>query len=227
MIDLKLGDCLEIMKIMKDNSIDVSFTSPPYNSIRHKEYKNYTDDLKNYYLFLCKFTDELLRITKKTIIINLQANYYNKADVYKYIGNYCDKITRIVIWNKSNPTPARKNRLTNSYEYFLIFSKEHNVVINSIFMRDVIDFPINSQKIKEHKAVMNNDVADLFIREFTDEKDTILDCFMGSGTTGLSCKKYNRNFIGIEIDEEYFNLAKNRIESLENQSTIFDYLGGE
>lgn len=225
MVKLINGDCLIELKKMGEESVDISFTSPPYNSVRHKKYKNYSDDINDYYLFLCKFTDELLRITKKTIIINVQTNYYNRPDVYKYIGKYNEDISRIIIWNKSNPTPSSmQHKLTNAYEFFIIFSKEKNVTINSIFMKDVINFPINSQKIKGHKAVMNSDVSDLFIREFSNKGDIVLDCFMGSGTTALSCKKYERDFIGIEIDDEYFAIAKKRIEELKKQSTIFDFI---
>lgn len=225
MIDLRHGDCLEIMKNIPDESIDVSFTSPPYNSVRHKKYKNYNDDLKDYYFFLCKFTDELLRITKRTVIINVQANYYNRPDVYKYIGKYCNEISRIVIWNKSNPQPSSmRHKLTNAYEFFMIFSKEPSVNINSVFMKDVVSYPINSVRIKGHSAVMNNELCDLFIREFTKENDTVLDPFMGSGTTGISCKKHNRNFIGIEIDEDYYKIAKERINEISNEITIFDYI---
>lgn len=225
MVKLINGDCLIELKKMGEESVDISFTSPPYNSVRHKKYKNYSDDINDYYLFLCKFTDELLRITKKTIIINVQTNYYNRPDVYKYIGKYNEDISRIIIWNKSNPTPSSmRHKLTNAYEFFIIFSKEKSVTINSIFMKDVINFPINSQKIKGHKAVMNSDVSDLFIREFSNKGDIVLDCFMGSGTTALSCEKYERDFIGIEIDDEYFAIAKKRIEELKKQSTIFDFI---
>lgn len=225
MVKLINGDCLIELKKMEEESVDISFTSPPYNSVRHKKYKNYSDNIDNYYSFLCKFTDELLRITKKTVIINVQTNYYNRPDVYKYIGKYNKDITRIIIWNKSNPTPSSmQHRLTNAYEFFIIFSKEGSVKINSVFMKDTIDFPINSQKIKGHKAVMNSDVADLFIKEFSNKGDVVLDCFMGSGTTALSCQKYERDFIGIEIDEEYFVIAKKRIEELKKQSSIFDFI---
>lgn len=225
MVKLINGDCLIELKKMEEESVDISFTSPPYNSIRHKKYKNYSDNIDNYYLFLCKFTDELLRITKKTVIINVQTNYYNRPDVYKYIGKYNKDITRIIIWNKSNPTPSSmRHRLTNAYEFFIIFSKEGSAKINSVFMKDTIDFPINSQKIKGHNAVMNSDVSDLFIREFSNKGDIVLDCFMGTGTTALSCKKYERDFIGIEIDEEYFAIAKKRIEELKKQSSIFDFI---
>ena len=74
------------MKEMADKSVDISFTSPPYNRKRNDKYKNYDDDIADYYKFLCDFTDELLRITKKYIFINLQKNYYNKKDIFKYTG---------------------------------------------------------------------------------------------------------------------------------------------
>lgn len=225
MFELINGDCFNEFKKIKNESIDVSFTSPPYNSIRYKKYKNFEDKTSNYFKFLCNLTNELLRVTRKYIIINLQTNYYNKHDIYKYIGEYCNDISRIIIWNKQNPTPSSmQHRLTNSYELFIIFSKIESVKINSIFMKDVIEYPINSKSKYNHKAIMNSDVSDLFIREFTNEEDTILDCFMGMGTTGISCKKYNRKFIGIEIDKEYFESAKERIENQLEEYNIFDYM---
>lgn len=228
MFELINNDCFVELYKMGNDSVDVAFTSPPYNSIRHKKYEKYDDNIKDYFQFLCEFTNQLLRIAKKTIIINIQSNYYNKKDVYKYIGNYCDYITRIIIWNKSNPTPSSmQHRLTNSYEYFILFSKTGSIKTNSIFMKDVIDFPINSKHNYNHKAIMNSDVSDLFIKEFTKEGDLVLDCFMGTGTTGLSCKKYNRNFIGIEIDEKYYEIAKQRIEEQKKYYTIFDIIGDE
>jgi DNA modification methylase len=51
------------------------------------------------------------------------------------------------------------------------------------------------------------------IKTWSNENDIVLDCFMGSGTTGLACKNLNRDFIGIEIDKQYFDIAKQRIES--------------
>lgn len=56
-------------------------------------------------------------------------------------------------------------------------------------------------------------VIDYLVRLLSNEGDTVLDCFMGSGTTGVSCIKFNREFIGIEREEEYFNIAKERIEN--------------
>ena len=64
-----------------------------------------------------------------------------------------------------------------------------------------------------HPATSPQSLSDDHIRSWSNEGDTVLDCFMGSGTVGISCKKLNRNFIGIEMDEGYLNIAKERIDN--------------
>jgi len=206
-------ECLRELKKIKDNSIDHSFTSPPYNRKRNDKYSNYNDDRKDWFEFNCNVIDELLRITKKYVFYNLQANYYNRQDVYKIIGKYNNEIRDIIIWEKSNPMPASGNAITNSVEYFLVLGKE-NLSSNRTYTKNIITTSVNSNMPKLHKAVMNQDVSDYFINTFTKQNETVIDCFMGLGTTGISCKKLNRDFIGIELDKEYFNIAKDRIENV-------------
>lgn len=214
-------DCMNILKQLPNNCIDMSFTSPPYNSLRIKKYKNFEDNTKNYFDFLKGFVDELIRVTKENVIVNVQSNYYNKIDVYKFIGYYAEKIDRIVIWNKLNPTPAQPYRLTNTYEYFFIFNRNKSVKTNSVSMRDVIDFPINTTKFENHNAVMNIDVCKLFIKEFSQENDLVLDCFSGSGTTAIACIELNRRFVGIEKDKEYCQKSIERIQNYNKQLKLF------
>ena len=79
---------LELMKNVPSKSVDTVFTSPPYNRKRNDKYSFYDDTIDNYFDFLCKFTDEALRVAKNHVIINIQKNYYNKVEVFKYIGKY-------------------------------------------------------------------------------------------------------------------------------------------
>jgi DNA modification methylase len=214
MIDLRLGDCLEVMDdfIKKSIKYDCVFTSPPYNSKRFKKYKNFKDDYNCYYTFLTTVTDKMLKLSDK-VIFNLQANYYNRNDVYKFIGEYSKNIQRIIIWNKSNPAPSSlRNRLTNAHEYFIVMTNGQTIETNSVYVKDVINFPINSKRIKGHSAVMNEDVCRFFISEFTKKEDNVLDVFLGSGTTGIVCYDLERNFTGVEMDEEYFKIAEKRIK---------------
>lgn len=213
MIKLLQGECLELMKDINDKSIDVSFTSPPYNRKRNDKYAHYDDCIDDYFKFLCNFTNELLRLTKKHVIVNLQSNYYNRADVYKFFGEYSKKIQNIIIWEKSNPLPASSLNITNAYEFFVVLG-DKPLKSNSTYTKNHITTSVNSCMTKEHKAVMKYEVAEWFITKFTKENDLILDCFMGLGTTGIACVKNNRQFIGIELNKNYFEIAKNRIENL-------------
>ena len=117
---IEQGDCFELMKHIPDKSIDVVFTSPPYNRKRNDKYTFYDDQIIDYFSFLSAFTDECIRITKRHVIINLQKNYYNKKDVFKFIGEYANKIVEIIIWEKSNPMPASGTSITNAWEFFIV-----------------------------------------------------------------------------------------------------------
>lgn len=209
--ELYEADCFEQLKYLKDKSIDITFTSPPYNRKRNDKYTNYDDTIDDYYVFLVNITDILLTKTKRHIIINLQTNYYNKQDVYKFIGHYYNKIQNVIIWEKKNPLPASGHSITNAFEYFFILG-DTPIKSNTTYTKNHITTTINNGITNIHKAVMKQEVSDWFIEKFTKENDVVLDCFMGLGTTGLSCIKYNRDFIGIEIDKEYFNIAKQRME---------------
>ena len=209
MIKLYNADCLEVMKTMPDKSVPVAFTSPPYNRKRNDKYKYYDDRIDDYYKFMCDFTDELLRIAYRNVFINIQKNYYNKKDVHKYIGKYSDKIYENFIWVKSNPLPANGLNVTNSYEYVLCFGMW--LKSNKTYTKNSLTTSV-AKMHKDHKAVMNQEVSDFFISNFTQDNDEIIDPFGGLMTTGLSCIKYNRNFIGIEKSKEYYDIAVKRIE---------------
>ena len=209
---MKQGDCLEILKEFPNKSVDISFTSPPYNRKRNDKYKFYDDTLTDYFGFLCGFTDELLRVTRGNVFVNIQKNYYNKEDVFRYIGHYAKQIKEIVIWEKTNPMPASGKNITNAYEFFIVLGDE-SLKSNKTYTKNIISTSVNSNMPKEHRAVMKQEVADWFIENFTKENDIVLDCFMGLGTTGLSCIKYGRNFVGIELNETYFTIAKEKLES--------------
>jgi len=71
----------------------------------------------------------------------------------------------------------------------------------------------NSDKEKLHSTQKPVALLEYLIKTYTNENDTVLDFTMGSGSTGVACKNLNREFIGIELDEKYFNIAKDRIES--------------
>ncbi len=154
----------------------------------------------------------------------------NKEDVYRLIGHYADKIHMILVWYKPNAQPQHyEHRISNCYEIILVLKgrKFDGLYINSNGYRNVIVKNINSNHkySDKHRAVMSMDFADEIIREFTLEGETVLDPFMGLATTGICCVNNGRNFVGIEINKEYYNMATERIQEETAQMNIFDFIG--
>lgn len=222
-------DCLEGMAALADDAIDVSFTSPPYNRIRNDVYDHYDDTKSDYYDFLVQVTDEMIRVTKKDVIVNLQMTYFNKEDICNYIGNYSKQMKGIVIWQKTNPQPNTNKRddsysITNSWEYFFVLGKDNTDFRANHRIKNIISTSVNDMHFASHHAVMKKEVCEFFIENFTKEGDVVLDPFMGCGTTAVCCMERGRKFIGFEIIQEYCDIAYKRIQQakeLGEQITLF------
>ncbi len=226
------GDCLELIKNLQDDSVDVSFTSPPYNRIRNDTYKLYNDTLSDYLKMISDITNEMLRVTKRDVIVNIQMNLFNKKDLCRYIGEFADFIKGIVVWIKNNPQPATNFKndtysITNAYEFCFVFSKAkgfgeefraNNKIQNVVFSN------VNSEHFEGHGAVMNKRVCEWFIENFTVVGELVLDPFMGMGTTGLVCAEKKRDYIGFELIPEYCERAQRRIEQESAQMSILDFI---
>lgn len=201
---------MEVMSKMTDKSVDHTFTSPPYNRKRNDKYKFYDDSVLDYFGLIKKSIEESLRISKGYVIFNIQKNYYNKSEVFKILGHFADKIVELIIWEKSNPMPASALNITNAYEFFIVLG-DKPLKSNSTYTKNIITTSVNGKMPEEHKAVMKQEVSDWFIEKFTKEAETVLDPFAGTGTTGVSCKKLNRDYILIEKEQEYFDIIQKRI----------------
>lgn len=205
------GNCFDLFNMLDDNSVDYTFTSPPYNRKRNDKYKLYDDTISDYYGFLLNAINQSLRVTKNIVFFNLQINYYNSQDIYQLMGTYASLIKNLFIWEKTNPMPASGYNITNSYEIIIALGKSP-LKSNFTYTKNILHTSVNSNMPKNHKAVMKPEVAEFFIKNFTKENDIILDPFMGLGTTAITCKKLNRKYIGFELVEEYCNEAKERLK---------------
>jgi site-specific DNA-methyltransferase (adenine-specific) len=250
-IDLRLGDCLEIMQTMESDSIDLTVTSPPYDNLRTY---NGNIDKWNFEKFK-EIARELYRVTKEggvvvwivadaTIKGSETGTSFKQALFFKECGfNLHDTM----IWEKTGMLPTQ-DRYYNIFEYMFVLSKGKPKSMNFIcdhkttaggrvqkkdacinkgkqkdgvgtFVRNEYSRRTNIWRIaigknkgtKGHPAPFPIQLAKDHIISWSNEGDTVLDCFMGSGTTGKMAKQLNRNFIGIEIDKEYFEIAKGRI----------------
>ena len=247
MIQLYQGDCLEVMKQIPDKSVDCIITSPPYNmclrihSGRYMsrwgwkgnrgsfsaKYDTYTDDLPmdKYFEFQDEFISQTLRVSD-LVFYNIQMITGNKVALLKLMGKYAEKIKEIIIWNKEYAQPAmQKGTLNSQYEFIIVFqdSKPYNRSFdNTLFPRgtETNVWNIKRERNTYIKAGFPIALVERIIKDFVPENATVLDPFMGSGTTGIACKHLNRNFIGIELDPNYFEIAKNRIENEPTQLTL-------
>ena len=240
-IQLYWGDCLKIMDglIADGVKVDAVITSPPYNmclKVQNEKYvsrwkssysneghlsnkyQNYKDDLpiEDYEKFQDSFIEKCLTISDY-LFYNVQMVTGNKTAILHLIGKYADKIKEIIIWDKINGEPAINKGVFNSqFEFIICFSNVRplcRTFDNAKFERGTLSnvWQIKRERNKNHKAAFPLELVNKILQNFTNEGDTILDPFMGSGTTGVACKKFNRNFIGIELDLNYYMIAQERI----------------
>lgn len=241
MIDYKLimGDCLEEMRRMPEGAVDVVFTSPPYNDSgstesdkinkRHFKYE-VAENREDWLDWQTECINEMLRVSKRQVLYNIQPILNNKKDVYTLIGRFADLIDNILIWYKPNAQPQHyPHRIGNSYEMVLILKGKEfkKLYVNSDGYTNVIVKNINSNRAysDKHRALMSEDFCREVIKEFTLETDTVLDPFMGLATTGITCAAMGRNFVGIEIHKPYFEIACERMKNEVAQMNIFDFIG--
>ena len=128
--------------------------------------------------------------------------------------NICEKVgfklLNILVWGKSKHSPNRYYLKNCEFIVFLRKGKAKN--INNMGTKQLL--LINNVENKNHPSEKPIKLMKILIKNSTNEQDKVLDPFMGSGTTGVACKELNRNFIGIELDEKYFKIAKERIEKI-------------
>ena len=213
------GDCLEIMGGIKDKSVDLIVTDPPYlmdyQSNRRKKEDRF-DKIKNdkgNYMLIQDYLEECHRIMKDNTAIYCFCSWHN-IDFFKNEFEKRFKLKNILVWNKNNHgTGDLKGSYAPKHE-FILFGHKGRTLLREKRIADVIDCPKISSNKLTHPTEKPQDLLEIFIKQSSDVGSIIFDGFMGTGSCGIAAKKLNRNFIGIELDEKYFNIAKNRLENI-------------
>lgn len=212
MIDLRKGNCLEILKDIPEGSIDFVLTDIPYNAVNRSSngLRNLDKEKADVLEFdLDLFLDKCYKVCKNSICIFCGKEQF--SPIYKYFAEQKGTV-RPIIWQKSNPSPMNGQYIyLSGVEVAVWFKKSGAKTFNAHCKNTVFKYPNGSSKL--HPTAKNLELFKELILDNTNEGDLVLDTCMGSGTTGVACKELNRNFIGIELDEKYFNVAKNRIEN--------------
>lgn len=222
MTNLMKGDCIELLNAIPDNSIDLVITDPPYVLQTKKHGSNDELGQRSFYReieSMCNgfsevVLDELCRVMKK---INIYI-FCSQAQLMPLIDYFVTKKGcnfNLLTWHKTNPVPTCNNKYLNDTEYILFF-REKGVKIGGAYATKKTYFisPTNvkDKKLYNHPTCKPIELITNFIINSSNEGDIILDRFMGSGTTGAAAVTNNRDFIGMELNEEYFNTAAERIE---------------
>jgi DNA modification methylase len=230
-IDLRHGDCLEVMKTIPDKSIDAIITDPPYGTTACKwdsviPFEPMWTELKRIIkpdgaivLFGSEPFSSALRMSN---IKQYKYDWYwkklkptNHINAKKMPMRYIETIS--VFYEQQPKFNLNKKQIpikTTSTTKNTVFGKSidkytREVTHDSKF--DVLEFKGDYNKL--HPTQKPVELLGYLIKTYTLENETVLDFTMGSGTTGVACKNLNRNFIGIELDEKYFQIAKERIEN--------------
>ena len=229
MVNYKLyqGDCLEVMKNIEDGSVDLVVTDPPYEIATtgagmykqaDKQYVKELNGMKDG--FSEEVLDELCRVMKK---INIYF-FCSQKQIIPLLDYFVKKKKcnwNILSWHKTNPIPACGNKYLTDTE-FILFFREKGVKVYGSFdtKRTWYATPLNQSDKKKygHPTVKPLSILENLVVNSSQEGEIVLDCFMGSGSTGVACFNTNRNFIGIELDEGYFKIAQNRIEKAANKT---------
>lgn len=237
MITLLNGDCLELMKDIPDGSIDLVLTDPPYGTTACKwdtiipfepmweQLKRVTKKNGAIVLFGSQpFTSALVMsnvkmfkyewVWEKSHPTGFGSSKYNPLKYHENIIVFSDATTTY------NPqmTKGKPNHSMGKIVNGGKIESESYIKINAVQSQQSENkYPKSVQKVNNprtkgmHPTQKPVALTEYLIKTYTNEGETVLDFTMGSGTTGVACKNLNRNFIGIELDKEYFEIAKARI----------------
>jgi len=209
------GDCLEIMKKLPCKSIDLVLTDIPYNEVNRPSNGLRNLDKKDADIFNMDINNlifEMIRIVKGSVYIFCG---WSQLAILKNKMMQSGMTTRVIIWEKTNPSPMNGDFVWLSGIEPAVYGKKKKATFNLHCKNTVLRHPSGKSKIHPTQKPIN-----LFIdllKASSNKNNLILDPFLGSGTTAVACEKMGRRWIGIEISEEYCKIAKERIEQERKQ----------
>lgn len=240
-INLYQGDCLEEMKEIKDKSIDMILCDLPYGTTQNKLdiiipfeplWKQYERIIKDngaiilfaqgvFYIDLVNSNRKLFRydlVWDKCLVsgfLNAKRmplrQHEQIAVFYKKLPTYNPQFTQGKPLHSKGIAYTNKEIKNQNYGKFNI-TDDTRAGSTQKYPTSIIKFQKPHPSITIHRTQEPIELLEYLIKTYTNENDLVLDNCMGSGSTGVACKNLNRNFIGIELDENYFNIAKERID---------------
>lgn len=228
MIDLKNMDCIQFLSSVSDASVQLVLIDPPYEVSRETNFSNGQPSGKDTdrfrvsmefgswdydFMGMEKVIKECYRVlsTSGTIICFYDLWKIDRLREYLCNAGFCQ--LRFIEWIKTNPVPlnSKINYLTNAREIAITAVKGNTPVFKSEYDNGVYSYPICHEKGRFHPTQKPVELIRDLILKHSNNGDIILDCFSGSGTTAVASILTNRNFIGCELDKNYYNKSIERI----------------
>ena len=219
------GDCLEEMRKLADDGVKVDMicTDPPYlMNYKTGRRKDKTHDF-------CKpiANDTNFELIKDIMpllfeLLNLGGAIYmfcnaNHIDYFKQQIEQHFVLKNILIWVKNNWSAGDLKGAYAKQTEFILYAVKGRHILNGARDTDTLYYNRVVGNMQLHQNQKPVDLCKYLINKSSNENDTVLDCFMGSGSTGVACLQTNRNFIGIELEEKYYNIAKKRCSNYQSK----------
>lgn len=228
-MQLMQGDCLELMKQIPDKSVDLVLCDPPYEictfgaGIYKNPRRRYIKSLKTMSDgFSADVLDEICRVMKQ-INVYFFCSQKQIIPLIQYFVKDKQCNWNLLSWHKTNPVPACGNKYLTDTEFILFFRQKGVRVYGSFeTKRTWYATPLNvCEKHKyNHPTVKPVNIIKNLILNSSQQGGLVLDPFMGSGSTGVACVNTGRDFIGIELDEGYFQTAQKRIQDAVKEKEV-------
>lgn len=215
-------ECIEGMKRITDGSVDLIVTDPPYlmnykTGWRKSEHKFSTVIAgDNNPELIISYIDECYRIMKDDSAMYMFCNA-NKVDFFKRELEKKFKLKNIIVWVKNNHTAGDLAAAFGKKHEFIILVNKGRKKFNGKRISDVWEFDKVAGGKQFHQNQKPTDLIELCIKKHSNEGDVVFDGFMGSGTTAIACLNTNRNYIGFELDKEYYDKSIERIKSHDSE----------
>lgn len=237
---LMQGDCLKVMQLIPDNSVDCIITDPPYNlgQFMHKRNTNLVKMRENQFAYagwdnynyeewkesMKAFLKECKRILKKKGTLIVFMAIIKISDIIELAEEYGFYYKTTGIWHKKNPMPRNmKIQFVNSTECWIYFINDgtsgtfnNNGRVKHDFLESAV-CPISEKKHGKHPTQKPISIMKELIEAVTNLGDMVLDPFMGSGSTCVAAALTGRKYLGIELNKEYYKIAKLRIDDIKGK----------
>jgi len=226
-------DCMDFMATIPDNSVDLIVTDPPYKvtsrgsagnsgGMLQKKINRSGQVFKHNNMKMADYMPELYRILKEGSHFYIMTNHVNLHEMITVAKETGFHFTKSLIWMKNNKIMGQA--YMGQFEYILFLRKGKFKKINNCGTSDIIAVDNNKTKGEDGKNIHDTEkpveLMKVLIENSSDKNDIIFDPFMGVGSTVLAAIESGRRGIGVELDEEYYNIAQNRINEQITNSQI-------